>query len=52
MSGQSSDLLFNEAKFVHIRFCAKPSFDLDITTYIQKTYKTPIQTQGPWYHFY
>jgi len=30
---QSSDLLFNEAKFVHVHFWAKPSFDLDTTTY-------------------
>jgi len=29
----SSDLLFNEAKFVHVCFWAKPSFDLDTTTY-------------------
>ena len=29
----SSDLLFNEGKFVHVRFWAKPSFDLDTTTY-------------------
>ena len=26
-------LLFNEAKFVHVRFWAKPTFDLDTTTY-------------------
>jgi len=30
----SSDLLFNEAKFVHVRFWAKPSFDLGTTTYV------------------
>ena len=29
----SLDLLFNEAKFVHVRFWAKPSFNLDTTTY-------------------
>ena len=29
----SLDLFFNEAKFVHVRFWAKPSFDLDTTTY-------------------
>ena len=31
--GLSLDLFFNEAKFVHVRFWAKPSFDLDTTTY-------------------
>ena len=29
----SSDLLFNEAKFAHVRFWAKPTFDLDTITY-------------------
>ena len=33
MWSHSSDLLFNEAKFVHVHFWAKPPFDLDTTTY-------------------
>ena len=33
MWSHSTDLLFNEAKFVHVRFWAKPPFDLDTTTY-------------------
>ena len=28
-----ADLLFNEAKFMHVHFWAKPSFDLDTATY-------------------
>ena len=33
MWSHSSYLLFNEAKFVHVHFWAKPPFDLDTTTY-------------------
>jgi len=33
MWSQSSVILFNEAKFVHVRFWTKPSFDLVTTTY-------------------
>ena len=32
MWNHSSVLLFNEAKFVHVRFWDKPPFDLDTTT--------------------
>lgn len=31
---QSTDLLFNEAKFAHVRYWARPTFDIDSTTYL------------------
>ena len=45
----SSDLLFNETKFVHVRFWAKPTFDYDTTTY--SVNGKPIKQFLSWYHF-